>query len=63
MSKFMQIIRQRLVQNALALYGVTIANALLPLVLIPYLARVLRPEAWGVVLFAQTAAIWLGLAG
>lgn len=61
MSKFMQIIRQRLVQNALALYGVTIANALLPLVLIPYLARVLRPEAWGVVLFAQTAAIWLGL--
>ncbi|HRH98134.1 MAG TPA: oligosaccharide flippase family protein, partial [Prosthecobacter sp.] len=61
MSKFTQMIRQRLVQNALALYGVTIANALLPLVLIPYLARVLRPEAWGLVLFAQTAAIWLGL--
>ncbi|WP_461786004.1 oligosaccharide flippase family protein, partial [Prosthecobacter sp.] len=61
MSKIIQLLRQKLVQNALALYGVTIANALLPLVLIPYLARVLRPDAWGMVLFAQTAAIWLGL--
>lgn len=53
--------RQRLVQNALALYAVTFANALLPLVLIPYLARVLQPGAWGTVIFAQTAALWMGL--
>lgn len=56
-----RLCRERLVQNALALYGVTFANALLPLVLIPYVARVLGPGPWGTVLFAQTAAIWLGL--
>ena len=40
------------------LYGVTIANSLLPLVTVPYLARVLGPGAWGMVLFAQTVAVW-----
>lgn len=61
LQRALQLMRQRLVQNALALYAVTIANALLPLVMVPYLARTLRPDAWGVVIFAQTAAIWLGL--
>ena len=61
LQKISHLTRQRLVQNALALYGVTIANALLPLVLIPYLARVLQPDAWGTVIFAQTASIWLAL--
>jgi polysaccharide transporter, PST family len=56
-----QLLRGRLVQNAIALYGVTIANAILPLVTVPYLARVLRPDAWGMVLFAQTVAIWLAM--
>ena len=41
--KVAQLLRGRLAQNAIALYGVTIANAILPLVTVPYLARVLRP--------------------
>lgn len=61
LQKAAHLLRQRLVQNAVALYGVTIANAILPLVTIPYLARVLHPEAWGLVLFAQTVAIWLAM--
>src|SRR5436190_4428757 len=59
--KLAQHLRGRLVQNAVALYGVTIANAILPLVTVPYLARVLHPEAGGMVLFAQTVAIWLAM--
>lgn len=50
--------RGRLAQNAIALYGVTIANSILPLLTVPYLARVLGPGAWGMVLFAQTVAAW-----
>lgn len=50
-----------LVQNAAALYGVHAAGLLLPLVTIPYLARVLRPEGWGLVVFAQSFAAWLAL--
>ena len=56
--KIAALCRGNLAQNAIALYGVTIANALLPLVTVPYLARVLGPGAWGMVLFAQTVAVW-----
>ena len=50
-----------MLQNAVALYGVQIANIFLPLVTVPYLARVLRPEGWGFVVFAQTVSLWLTL--
>ncbi len=50
-----------LARNTAALYGVHAANLLLPLVMIPFLARVLRPEGWGLVVFAQSFAAWLGL--
>lgn len=33
--------------NLVALYGIQFASLLLPLVTLPYLTRVLRPEAWG----------------
>ncbi len=48
-------------QNALALYVVQIADYVLPMLTIPYLARVLQPEGWGLVLYTQAFAIWLGL--
>ncbi len=57
-TKLNALFRSSLARNALALYGVTFANSLLPLITVPYLARVLGPGAWGMVLFAQTAAVW-----
>lgn len=50
-----------LLRNAVALYAVHLAGLVLPLVTFPYLARVLRPEGWGLVLFAQSFGLWLAL--
>lgn len=49
------------VKNAAALYAVEIANTIVPLLTVPYLARVLRPEVWGLVIYAQSFSIWLVL--
>lgn len=57
----MSAARGRILHNALALYAVQGSAFLLPLVTLPYLARVLRPEGWGVVVFAQSYGIWLAL--
>lgn len=53
--------RSGILHNALALYAVQASAFLLPLITLPYLARVLRPEGWGVVVFAQSYALWLSL--
>ena len=45
--------RHTLVQNALSLYGVQIAGYVLPLVTVPYLARVLGVTEWGLLAFTQ----------
>ena len=50
--------RLTIVRNILALYGVRLANQLLPIVVIPYLARVLGPTGWGLVAFAQAFAMY-----
>jgi PST family polysaccharide transporter len=50
-----------LMQNVFALYWVKGASLLLPLATVPYLARVLGPEQWGLVFFAQAFATWLSL--
>ena len=42
-----------LFRNAAALYGVQACRKLIPLISIPYLARVLGPEGWGNVAFVQ----------
>ncbi|HEX3208536.1 MAG TPA: oligosaccharide flippase family protein, partial [Geminicoccaceae bacterium] len=52
------LIGLQLVRNILALYGVRAVNQLLPLVVIPYLARVLGPTGWGLVAFAQAFAMY-----
>ena len=48
-------------QNAGALYAIQIAGFIIPLLTVPYLARVLRPTGWGTVVFAQSFAAWLSL--
>ncbi len=52
------LLRRRMVQNILALYGVRVINQLVPLIIIPYLARVLGPTGWGMVAFAQAFAMY-----
>ena len=46
-------LRSGLVHNVIALYGVQGCIYALPLLTFPYLARVLGPSGWGVVVFAQ----------
>jgi polysaccharide transporter, PST family len=53
--------RSSLAQNAAALYAAHVAGLILPLLAIPFLARVLRPEGWGMVVFAQSFAAALTL--
>jgi PST family polysaccharide transporter len=52
------VLRFRLVRNVLALYGVRAVDQLLPVVVIPFLARVLGPDGWGLVASAQALAIY-----
>lgn len=56
-----KVVRHQIVRNIVALYGVQVANYLFPLIIIPYVSRVLRPEGWGMVVFAQSLAMWLSL--
>ena len=50
-----------MVQNALALYSVQFAEYVLPLLTVPYLARILKPEGYGRVIYAQNFSMWMVL--
>ncbi|HEY3824558.1 MAG TPA: oligosaccharide flippase family protein [Bryobacteraceae bacterium] len=52
-------LRHPVVQNALALYSVQFAEYVIPLITVPYLARILQPAAWGLVVYAQNFSSWL----
>jgi polysaccharide transporter, PST family len=56
--RVMGVLRFRLVRNILALYGVRAVDQLLPIVVIPFLARVLGADGWGLVASAQALAIY-----
>src|SRR5438067_13040190 len=45
-------LNKKLTRNALALYGVQFCRKLVPLMSVPYLARILGPAGWGRVAFA-----------
>lgn len=57
------LLRHALVQNALSLYGVQVSSYVVPLVTIPYLARVLGATGWGLVAFAQAFGAYTALIG
>jgi PST family polysaccharide transporter len=59
-NKFLsQVLTHPVTQNSLSLFIVQIARYILSLITIPYLARVLGPELWGLVIFTQASAHWL----
>jgi PST family polysaccharide transporter len=51
-----RLARNPLVQNAAALYGVQLVRKVLPLIIVPYLARTLGASGWGVVAFTLSMA-------
>lgn len=51
-----RLVSSQLVQNVAALYGVQIVRKVLPLMIVPYLVRVLGPTGWGVFAFTQSLA-------
>lgn len=50
--------RSKLARNVASLYAVHFTTVLLPLLTVPYLARVLRPEGWGAVALTQSVALY-----
>ena len=52
-----KLLRSGFVHNVIALYGVQACTYALPLLTFPYLAHVLGPSGWGVVIFAQAIGV------
>jgi polysaccharide transporter, PST family len=52
-----KLLRNTFVHNVIALYGVQACTYALPLLTFPYLAHVLGPSGWGVVVFAQAIGV------
>lgn len=61
-NRLRELARHALVQNAIALSAAQAGTYVLPLVTIPYLARVLGAAGWGLVAFAQAFGAYVGLA-
>jgi PST family polysaccharide transporter len=47
----------KVAQNTLSLYGIQFAGYIIPLITLPYLARVLRAQGFGLLLFSQSFAL------
>jgi polysaccharide transporter, PST family len=56
---FKKYLSHSVFRNALALYSVQFAEYLVPMITVPYLARVLQPTGWGLVVYAQNFSLWL----
>jgi polysaccharide transporter, PST family len=52
-----KLLRSGFIHNVIALYGVQACTYALPLLTFPYLARVLGPSGWGIVVFAQAIGV------
>src|SRR5512132_880740 len=52
-------IRHPVGQNVIGLYAMQLAQFIVPLVTLPYVARVLEPSAFGLVVFSQGFALLL----
>ena len=52
---------RKLWENLVSLYGVQLLTYVIPLITLPYLARVLGPVSWGELAFAESYAIYVSL--
>jgi polysaccharide transporter, PST family len=52
-----KLLHNSFIHNVIALYGVQACTYALPLLTFPYLAHVLGPSGWGVVVFAQAIGV------
>jgi len=52
-----RLFRHTVAKNTISLYGIQFAGYIIPLVTLPYLARVLRPRGFGLLLFSQSFAL------
>ena len=53
-ARFFQLLRNDLVHNSTALYGVQLCRKIFPLITMPYLVRVLGASVWGSVAFVSS---------
>ena len=58
-----RIFKSKILHNAASLYAVQACRKLIPLVTIPYLARVLGPSGWGDVAFTLSMGEFIGILG
>ena len=56
----MESVHKGLARGALALYGVQFVRKIIPLISIPYLARILGPAGWGLVAYVLSFSEILG---
>jgi PST family polysaccharide transporter len=63
MVQIRRVLNNRIAQNAVALYAVQMLSYAMPLITLPYLARVLEPSHLGLVAFSQSFAGWLSVVG
>jgi polysaccharide transporter, PST family len=56
-----RVLDRKLIENAGALYSAQALNYVLPLVMIPYLARVLGAETFGIVVFLQAIGLYVNM--
>jgi PST family polysaccharide transporter len=56
-----RLLKNQLIHNIITLYGVQGCTYLLPLLTLPYLARILGPAGWGAVAFAQAIGAVIAL--
>lgn len=56
-----RLLKSKLIWNVISLYGVQACRKIIPLIAIPYLARVLGPAGWGNVAFVQSMGDFMTL--
>ena len=56
-----ELVGARLRHDIVGSYVIQLANYITPFVVLAYLARILGPDVWGLMVFAQSFAIYLGI--